>query len=162
MYAGKAKADKAYGQVLGGSNMGGVYGSANRLKAQKAAKAVDVAGNPIQNAAENAAVAQVESDLQDELAADNRMQSDRTFSFAQRMAEKPRIPGGSIQRGGSTTIGAATGGGLARANAEAKRAKRIAAAKATAGASEAVLASNAAKNLGLSSDLATLYGLGRA
>lgn len=150
-YAGKNKADQAYGKVLTaqtpGATAGGVAGAggltnANTIRQQQAQTALQakkqagMQNNPI----EQAAVAAAESELQDEMAAENQAQAARTFSFAQQMANKPKTPGGSVRRGADMmSIGQATGSGLAKANMEGKRKARLNAASAQAKLQTAML-----------------------
>lgn len=144
-YAGKDRADRAYGRVLsaqtpGAAGTGGQFGAGGLTSANAIRQSQQQAGyqkqaqdslknNPILNAATAAA----ESELQDELAAENQAQAKRTFDFAQAQASRPKTPGGSIRRGADMmSIGQATGSGLAKANADAKRKARMAEAAAKA------------------------------
>lgn len=143
-YAGKNRADQAYGKVLSAQSpvpgMAGAVGAgglttANAIRQQQAQaglqakKQASMQNNPI----EQAALAAAESGLQDELAAENQAQAARTFSFAQQQAMKPKTPGGSVRRGADMmSIGQATGSGLAKANMEAKRKARLNEASAQA------------------------------
>lgn len=159
-YAGKDKADRAYGQVLSAQNpaagTGGAVGAgglttANQIRQQQGVAALQakqqagLKNNPI----EQAAIATAESELQDELAAENQAQAARTASFAQQMATRPSTPGGSVRRGSDMmSIGQATGSGLAKANADAKRKARLNAASAQAKLQTAMLQRENQQRLG--------------
>jgi len=158
-YAGKNKADQAYGKVLsaqtpmstpGMVGAGGLTNAASIRQQQNTAalQAKQKAGlqnNPI----EQAALAAAESDLQDEMAAENQAQAARTFSFAQQMANRPKTPGGSVRRGADImSIGQATGSGLAKANMEGRRKARLGAASAQAKLQTAMLQRENQQRLG--------------
>ena len=104
--------------------------------------------NSFQQTAEDAAVTEAEAELQDDLAAANEAQAERTASYANALASAARPPGGSIRRG-TASIGQAGGAGLAQSNMEARRQAKISAAKARAKLAVAETAMNRKSNLRL-------------
>lgn len=128
-YSGKEKADRRYAQERN-APFSPLTAAGRNAKAGKPATPYSIS-NPkpgsYADVTQQAALAGVESELQDEQAAQNALQAERTFQLALNEANRPRTPGGSFRRG-TTSIGAATGAGLAKANMEARAgAKRKAA-----------------------------------